>query len=93
MFHAMITGMYESRFAKGQGLARSDPSMLRSSGFQDLVRKGRIKMAKLEEETILRTFLRSVCLELKISEISRRLGFFVESRRSNIVDTASVGVN
>ena len=59
---------------------------------QDLVRKECIKMTKVAGKDNPADMLTKYLLGVKISEISRRLGFFVENGRTNIVDAASVGV-
>ena len=66
--------------------------MLRVFGLQDLVRKERIKMTKVARKDNPADMLTKYLPGVKISEISRRLGFFVEDGRTNIVDAASVGV-
>ena len=58
---------------------------------QDLVRKERIKMTKVAGKDNPADMLTKYLPRVKISEISRRLGFFVENGRTNIVDVASVG--
>ena len=58
---------------------------------QDLVRKERIKMTKVAGKDNPADMLTKCLPGVKISEISRRLGFFVENGRTNIVDAASVG--
>ena len=59
---------------------------------QELVRKERIKMTKVAGKDNPADMLTKYLPGVKISEISRRLGFFVENGRTNIVDAASVGV-
>ena len=59
---------------------------------QHLVRKERIKMTKVPVKDNPADMLTKYLLGVKIAEISRKLGFFVENGRTNIVDAASVGV-
>ena len=55
---------------------------------QDLVRKEKIKMAKVREKRIPADMFTKYLPGVKIAEISRGLGFHVESGRSDIVDAA-----
>ena len=55
-------------FAKEQGLARSGTSMLRFSGSRIRFENGAPRWRKLQEVIILRTFLRSIGLELKFQK-------------------------
>ena len=59
---------------------------------QDLVRKGRIRMGKIPGKENPADLLTKYLPGVKVSEISRSLGFFVEGGRSDIVDAAYVGV-
>ena len=55
---------------------------------QDLVRKGKIQMSKLPGKENPADLLTEYLPAVKVAAISRALGFYVESGRSNIVDAA-----
>ena len=62
-----------------------DVAMLR---LQDLVRKGKIQVSKIPGKENPADLLTKYLPGVKVAAISRALGFYVESGRSNIVDAA-----
>ena len=58
---------------------------------QDLVRKGKIQMSKIPGKENPADLLTKYLPGVKVAALSRALGFYAESGRSNIVDAALVG--
>ena len=67
---------------------RSDTSMLQCCGFRIWCEKGKIQMSKIPGKENPADLLTKYMPGVKVAAISRALGFYVESGRSNIVDAA-----